>query len=217
MKNYSFKQVLFFAIIAFSLQSCLSNKAFQTARVTPQGDKGFGFGITLPNAEFYTLDTAGVASDTTNLGGFTGEIYGRVGVMEKLDVGFNVSLLGTGGADVKYQFLGDSESQLAGSIGAGFGYLRFGAGDEDDQTTLLDITVPAYFSYHASDAFAVYLSPRYIFRKAGENSSNFGAVGGIRVGGERSGLFLEYGYLKSGDDAYNDQTNINIGFGIGIR
>jgi len=211
------KNLLFFVCFAFCMQSCISNKAFQTARTTPVGDKGFGFGIALPNAEFYSLDTAGVATDTTNLGGFAAEFFGRFGVTEKLDVGVNLTLLGTGGADVKYQFLGDNESPLAASIGAGFGYLTFGAGDEDESNSIIDIMVPAYVSYHAGSALGIYASPRYIFRKAGENSSNFGIVGGLRLGGESSGVFIEYGYLKSSSDAYKDQTQLNIGFGIGIR
>ncbi len=212
------KNLLFFVCLAFCMQSCISNKAFQTARTTPAGDKGFGFGVALPNAEFYDINDSGVTTDTTNLGGFAMEFFGRYGVTDKIDAGVNFTLLGTAGADVKYQFLGDSESPLAASVGAGFGYLSFGSGEDDgNSNSIIDITIPAYISYHAGSALGIYASPRYIFRKAGDNSSNFGVVGGLRLGGERSGVFIEYGYLKSGSDNYADQTQINVGFGIGIR
>ena len=212
MKNF-----LMFLCLGFLLQSCVSNKGFQTARVTPVGETGWGIGMTLPSAEFFDDDGNGNIIDTTDLGGFTGEIFLRRGITEKIDVGFNLSLLGTSGGDIKYQFLGDSESPLAGSIGAGVSYLSFGSDSEDASTSILDITIPAYFSYHPSNAFSVYASPRFIYRSANGSSSNFGILGGIRVGGERSGLFAEYGYLRSNDDFISNVTSLNIGFGIGIR
>ncbi len=211
------KNLFMLLCLGMLMQSCISNKTFQTARVTPVGEKGFGMGVALPKADFYDIDENGDVTDTTSIGGFAGEFFFRTGITEKVDVGVNLTLLGTSGADIKYQFLGDAESKLAGSIGAGFGYLSFNAGEEDASNTIIDIAIPAYFSYHPTKAIGVYASPKYIFRKAGSNSSNFGGVAGLRIGGERNGLFIEYGYLKSTDDAYTDQTQLNVGFGIGIR
>lgn len=207
-----------FLCLGMLFQSCISNKAFQTARVTPEGEKGWGMGLALPKGDFYDTNAEGEIVDTVSLGGFAAEFFFRTGITEKIDVGVNLTLLGTSGADIKYQFLGDESSTIAGSIGAGFGYLSFSAdGDSAESNTIIDINIPAYFSYHPNNSIGVYLSPKYIFRKAGENSSNFGAVAGLRVGGESNGLFIEYGYLKSSDDFYTNQTQFNIGFGIGIR
>jgi len=219
MKNLSFKQLLFFVVIAFSLQSCLSNKAFQTARTTPQGDKGFGVGVSLPSVDEYTLDDNHVALDTSSRGGFAAEIFGRYGLTDKLDVGFNLSIIGTGGVDAKYQFLGDSESVFAGSVGAGIGYLSVttGEGSSETSSSLIDISIPAYFSCHLSNAFALYVSPRFILRKGSDLSGNIGAIGGIRAGTERVGVFAEYGYIRSGNKEFSNQTNINVGVGFGIR
>jgi len=213
------KNLFMILCLGMLLQSCISNKAFQTARVTPQGEKGWGMGVALPKADFFDTNADGEIIDTTSLGGFAGEFFFRTGIAENLDVGVNLTLLGTSGADIKYQFLGDAESKIAGSVGAGFGYLSFssGEGDSESSSSIIDITIPTYFSYHPSSAIGVYVSPKYIFRKADSNSSNFGGVAGLRIGGERNGLFLEYGYLKSSDDNYSDQTQFNIGFGIGIR
>ncbi len=219
MKNLSFKQLLFFVVISFSLQSCLSNKAFQTARTTPKGETGFGIGVSLPSADEYTLDDNDVVIDTSSIGGFAAEIFGRYGVTNKLDVGFNLSIIGTGGVDAKYQFLGDSESIFAGSVGAGIGYLSIttGEGTSETSSSLIDLSIPAYFSCHVSNAFALYVSPRFILRKADGLSSNIGAIGGIRAGTERLGVFAEYGYIRSGSDEISNQTNFNIGVGFGIR
>lgn len=215
MKNLKLFVLLF--AIAGMMQSCVSNKAFQTARTTPAGDSGWGIGLALPSGEI--IDTTSLVADTVTLGGFAGEFFYRYGITDKLDAGVNVTLIGTGGADLKYQFLGDSESPLAASIGAGFGYLSIGGStDGDSSYKVIDITIPAYVSYHPNDALGLYLSPRYILRKFGDQSTNYlGGIAGIRLGGERSGMFLEYGYLNSSDANFGKQTQLNVGFGIGIR
>lgn len=189
--------------------SCVSNKAFQTARTTPQGEAGGGVGIAITDIDFF--ETA----DTTNLGGFTGEIFGRYGIMEKLDVGVNLSLIGTSGLDMKYQFLGDQESAIAGSFGGGIGTFSIESGGV--KTTTIDVTIPGYFSFHSGDALALYTSPRFVQRFSGDNGSFLGIIGGTRIGTESFAIFVEYGYLKSFNDSYSNHKQLNLGVAVGIQ
>lgn len=219
--NNTLKHLAFLAVVTFLMQSCVSNKSFQTARTTAVGDYGWGFGVSLPKGEYIDTSAANTVLDTIDTGGFAGEIFGRFGVAEKVDIGINLTLIGTGGADVKYQFLGDSESTIAGAVGLGVGYLSIGASEnnsDDGSYTVLDFAVPTYFSYHPAEMIGVYASPKFIYRKFGnDNTTFFGGVAGLRIGGERGAAFIEYGYLTGGSDIFSNQTQFNIGFGIGIQ
>ena len=212
--NYQqFYYLFLLAMIGMSTQSCVSNKAFQTARTTTEGEVSYGGGISLPRANFFegVQDTLG-ASEPLSLGGFVLEFFGRYGITEKLDIGLNASLIGTSNFDVKYQFLGDHESEIAGSISAGVGILRI-----DGNGGVLEFNLPAYFSWHPSENFAIYASPRYIFRRVGDDSANFlGGLGGLKIGG-RNAFFAEYGFLGTNSDIFGSQTQLNMGFGINLN
>ena len=76
-------------------------------------------------------------------------------------------------------------------------YSDVSSDDEDkDETTLIDLTVPVYASYHPADAFALYTSPKYLMRISDENSQHVGLTGGLRLG-KVGGVFLEATYLTS--------------------
>lgn len=196
-------------LVAFSISSCVSNRAFQTARTTPQGEAGGGAGLAITQSNTFE------STDTTDLGGFTGEIFARYGLTEKLDLGFNLSLIGTAGADFKYQFIGDQESAFAGSAGGGIGYFSIESGDV--KTTTIDVIVPAYFSFHAGDALALYTSPRFVQRFSNGNGTFLGLIGGTRIGTEQFAIFLEYGVLKSFNDNYSNHKQFNLGMAVGIK
>jgi len=210
MKNLKYLWVFLGFIGLLSIQSCISTSALQTARVTPAGETAWGIGVLLPKAEL-------INGDSTDFKSFAGELSARYGITDKLDVGAKLTLIGTGGVDAKYQFLGDAESKFAGSAGLGFGYLSFGT--DDDKTTLYDLTVPAYFSYHPVTAVSAYVSPRFIYRHLpGASNTFFGGVVGLRLGTKKFGIFGEYVYLNSSKKETNsNQTQLNFGIGINIR
>ncbi len=210
--------VILLAMIGVSTQSCVSNKAFQTARTTSEGEVSFGGGISFPNAEFFSDSQDSLGLDVTNIGGFGLEIFGRYGITEKLDVGVNVTLIGTSGLDLKYQFLGDHESEIAGSISVGASILRITVdGDSTGGGGVFDFSVPAYFSWHPAEKFAIYASPRYTFRRIGDTSANFiGGLGGLKLGGENA-FFIEYGFFGTNSDSFGNQRQFNLGFATNLN
>lgn len=205
MKNHLTCIFLFLAIVMFS--SCVSNKSFQTARTTNQGELGYGFGLAVPELTYIP--------DATDLGGIAGELFARYGITEKLDIGINVTLLGTSGLDLKYQYLGDKESAFAGALG--FSFATSSIENNNVNSTTYDITLPAYFSYHAGDALALYASPRVVQRVSENNGTFGGIIGGTRIGTERFAVFAEYVYLHSAKGNYSNHKQLNIGIGFGIN
>jgi hypothetical protein len=200
-----------FSLLLMSLmQSCVSTSALQTARVTPKGEIATGIGVLLPKAEL-------IAGDSTDFNGFAGEISLRYGITDKLDVGTKITLIGTGGVDAKYQFIGDGDSKFAGSAGLGLGYLTLDLGGA--RSTIVDLTIPAYFSYHPINAVALYVSPRFLYRNVpGFSNTFFGGIGGVRLGTRKFGIFGEYVYLESSNKETNsNQTQWNIGLGFNIQ
>ena len=210
MKKVTLKLVVFSFFAALLLQSCVSTSALQTARVTPKGEVAWGVGVLFPKAEL-------IAGDSTDFQSFAGEVSIRYGITDKLDVGGKLTLIGTGGVDAKYQFLGDEESTFAGSVGLGAGYLSIDLGG--GSTTIIDLTIPTYFSYHPITAVALYASPRFIYRNfPGASNTFFGGIGGIRLGGKKFGVFGEYVFLNSSKkDTNSNQTQFNVGIGVNFR
>jgi len=207
-----------FVGLIFGMQSCVSTSSFQTARVTETGEYGYGAGITLPRYTFEEEITDTIfGSNSQSVNGFAGEIYARYGVMENLDVGLKVAVIGSSGIDAKYQFLGDSESMLAGSVGLGLSYLSInGGGNDATSYRTFDLTVPLYFSIHPTDWFSFYLSPRYLYRASSNNASFYGGIGGVRVG-KRTAGFIEYALMANNSDLWGTHRQLNIGIGIGIN
>lgn len=193
------------------MQSCVSNKAFQTARTTPKGEFGGGLGMTIQGGDVYFEEDESISA-----GGFTLEAFARVGLSDKADMGLNISLIGTSGADVKFQIAGDATSKFAASIGGGFGVLAF---DIDDGTGgVTDLYVPAYLSLYPNEAIGVYFSPRYTLRVFNDNRENYlGGILGFRVGVEKAAFFMEFGTLVSGSDTSISSRQVNLGFGYNIR
>jgi len=209
------RYLAFTGVTALLLSGCVSMSSMQTGRTVGQGNteinvggSGVKYGFVLGSE---TTDTASVSAPML-------EADFRYGVTDKLDVGGKVSLLGTSGLYGKYQFLGDRESVLAGSVGAGFGYLQLGAssGIDDASFSIFDLTVPVYFSVHPAKWIGIYATPRYTMRIIGKDSSHwFGGTGGIRLG-NRFGGFAEYSLFTSSAATVNlSQVAFGLSFGLG--
>lgn len=188
-------------LAAALLAGCASMSTMQTARTTPKDAVVGLLGAGVVNSEFALGEL-----DTITINAPFLEVGGRYGINEKLDVGLKLTIIGTAVGDVKYQFLGNQESKLAGSVGFGLGYLSIESGDS--KSKMFDIMTPLYFSYHPAEWLSLYASPRYVFRinsyttddtTTGSSSSHwYGATGGIRLG-NRAGFMAEYSYFGNSD------------------
>lgn len=202
----------------FLLQSCISNRAFQTARTVPKHEIGLGFGTGTQTSKYIRTSSDGTPGDTSDVGGFTAEVFTRYGLGERMDAGFYASLPGSLGLDAKYQWIGDAESKLAVSSGLGFGYNNSEYDSRNHESrSVLELIVPMYISYHPLPNWGIYASPRFKYHVYGlDNLSYFGGIAGLRFG-QKNGLFIEYCYLEpSSDRVYSNQAQLNIGLGIGI-
>jgi len=208
------KFIIAFGIILYlvSMQSCVSTTAFQTARVTEAGDYGYSGGILLPN---YSYEGSG--EDLKTDYEFPAvDLRARYGLINNLDVGGHISLIGSSGLDVKYQYYGDSESLLAAAAGFDISYLSIDTNGETAYQSI-DYTIPLYFSIHPSEFLGIYLSPRYSYRNISIGNGSFiGAVGGVRIGKRVAG-FVEYAFMASTNNNWSDHTQLNIGIGVGIN
>jgi hypothetical protein len=214
-----------FALAIYMLPSCVSMTSLQTARTMEKGEFGGGFGGGMVNAEINS------GTETFDLKAPFMEASARYGITDKLDAGAKITLIGTSGLDVKYQFLGDKQSLLAGSVGTGFGYLSLssGSGDNISKSVITDINVPVSFSIHPKEWFAFYASPRYTLRlnsynntvngvddKGSSNSNWYGITTGIRLG-KKVGFLVEYSYYLNDTDGTPPLTQFAAGLAIGIR
>ena len=206
-----------FAGIILFLSSCASMSMMQTARTTEKGKLGTSYGGGVVQSELI-LGT----SDTLDLNAPFAEVGARYGITDNLDAGLKLTLIGTGVADVKYQFIGDSESVFAGSVGLGVGYLSIESGSS--KSSIYDLMVPAYFSVHPTDWLGIYAGPRYVFRINSYNTDQesdtgtshwYGGTAGIRLGG-RVAFLGEFSYFGTSNQD-TPLTQITGGLSIGIR
>lgn len=199
-------------LLVISTQSCISNKAFQTARTMDKGSVGFGAGL-----GFHKF---GENQNGESFGGSTFEGIVRYGITDRFDAGLNFSFIGTSGFDLKYQFLGDHESEFAGSISGGLSILQTtysNSNEEDSIDRILDFNIPVYFSFHPIENFALYISPKYVYRTYSDIGLPLvGGLGGMKIGNEIS-FFVEMGFLNSITTDASLQTQFNLGFAYKIN
>lgn len=148
--------------------------------------------------------------------GVVSEINARYGVIDQLDVGTTIRIIGASGIDLKYQFYGDHESKYAVAVGTEFGFFFIPTRYQDVNT--FEMTIPAFLGYYPSENFALYINPKYVYRKYGsiETTSFWGATGGARMGDD-VGFFVEYGFLWNRSSDWSNQRQLNIGISKEIR
>lgn len=194
------------ALLALAASGCLNASTLQTARALPPGDHQalVGGGMTtFPGAP----DDIGKALASLPYG----EVGYRVGLLDGLEVGAHVTLLGTGGVDGKWQFV--DEGPLAIATGLGIGYLETTATSSSDgvekksKSTLIDAVLPLYISYDIGSHLAVYGAPKYLLRAVVADSGsqawhNVGATFGVKLG-DGFGLLAESTFLRNLSESYN--------------
>jgi hypothetical protein len=184
---------------------CINAATLTTARSLPPGDRQIFLGGGMTTAELKPIKSGQFA-----------ELGGRVGLVDGLEAGVHATLLGTGGFDLKYQFL--DLGPLAVAAGLGVGYLTIG---KDTETTtsghntttkkpaagIVDLIVPVYASWDVGSHLSAYSCVKYLFRYIFGGTASYSedfAAGtlGIKLG-DAWGLLTEGSFVKGihGSDA----------------
>lgn len=191
-------------------QSCMSVSSMQTARVTPPKKFTVGKGLNMTHYRAFTEEK------TRNVLGLMTETSLRYGIVDQVDIGLKLKIVGTSGGDIKYQYYGDANSLFAAAVALEMGYFIVSTRYTDPTT--FEAAIPLHFSYHPSETFACYLTPKYVYRTYGniESTSFYGFVCGFRFG-KRFGLFTEYANLWNNSEVWSNQRQINVGFAKTIK
>ncbi len=230
MKNHIF--VIMFTLFAgIVLSGCINLSSLQTAEALKEGE-----GRVIMGAGYYTSPSVNEAlnkkSDEEEAEGVTverdkiddikvpyAEVGYRYGVMDKLEIGGKLTIIGTMGLDAKYQFLDAGDFDMAAGLGLAYMTLESSSGSGDDETkyknVMIDTTVPLYISYRLANSFAFYTTPKYILRtvstkatmgdeedSSSDNMSLVGATVGMMIGSDW-GLALEGTYMKDTDSEFD--------------
>ena len=151
MKNLNY---LLICCAAVFFTGCFSFSNLQSAKTLGKGESEFG--VSVGYIGFVDGELNGTFPVPTL------EIQGKYGVSDKADIGLKFSNIGISVASLKYQFVGDKSSKFAAATGLGLGgtLVGFNLGDEGN-LRFFQIEVPLHLSFHPSDKFAMYFSPKY--------------------------------------------------------
>lgn len=208
--------IIFFcsAFLAFICVSCVSTAAFQTAQTLQPGEYEIVAGTSVVSGKKLTSE---VNENTTRDGGTysISEIGGRVGIVEKLDLG--IKFLGNGlGIDGKYQLSGP-KAHLATALSLGAAQAL--TGDEPRQTdvSVRDMFASFLVSVHLlENTIAAYAIPRLYMRTLGGEMGGsmmlYYLAFGTKVG-KSFGGYLETSVLKSMRSDF-EQQQYSLGFFI---
>lgn len=200
--------LFFLIILAFS--SCASLTGYQDGKSVGAGNGEAMISLNFSQSPTFTdiEDSFGIEE----IPSFTFpniELGGRYGVSEKLDITLRMNTNLNLGVGAKYQLIGDRASEFALGLGAEAG--TFGL-----ITGLWNVQVPLYTSFHPSDKFTIYASPRFIYQ--------FSTIGGVEgwnyLGGNFGFLFgsrhkfgLDIGYYQVGATGVDKIGLISAGIG----
>lgn len=191
------KTLSILAIGSLALGACANMSALQTAETLPEGKGEFSVGGGYVNHEAIVKD-----SEKSKVSAPYLEFQYRRGIMDKLDAGAKITLIGTGGVDVKYQLVDSPEFDLA--VGTSLAYLSMSSSsgegvtteDTSSKATIIDWTIPVYVSSLVSDGVTLYGSPKYMLRAGDGGTLNvLGVTGGVKIG-QDSGVMIETTYGK---------------------
>ncbi len=150
------------------------------------------------------------------------EFRGQFGASERLDIGLNIDQTSFLGPTIKYQYIGGQDSRFASSIGldAGFNFGIFLFGNLTHY-----VTVPLYASFHPTDYFSIYLTPRYIYTSeytfahptggqlgAGDHFNRIGGSYGLLIGNKHK-IALE---VSNFGEEFYIPTQFSVGYNYSI-
>jgi len=199
-------------LLLLLLNSCSQLSSLQTAKTLEKNDAiigaaAFGYGIQDENASGGELGSGVVPHF---------EIFGRYGVVNKVDLGLKLSTSGNALLDGKFQFSGNTESKFAMAAGGGF---EFQGNPSSNEKFIYRVHLPIYLSFHPRQDLAIYTTPRYVFQSViDDNNSYFiGASGGFsyRFSEDFTGMLEGSYYLPNIENSNNDGTYLyQIGLGV---
>lgn len=168
-----------FYLLAIFATSCASLTGYQDGKSIGEGNGEIIASLNLSQSpSFGDLEDSTGIVDIPSFSFPNIEVGGKYGVTEKLDVFVRLNTNFNFNAGVKYQLVGDRSSQFALGTGGEIG--TFGL-----FSSLWNVQIPVYASFHPTEKFTVYLSPRYIY----QFSSFAGLEGWSYMGGNFGLLF----------------------------
>lgn len=170
---------LFIAVVGLVLQSCFTFTTLSTGRTIGKGTHEI-----MPSLASYYVD----GTSTTPV---LPQLSYTYGLGKRLDVGANLSLAITG-LHAKYQVVGDQDSDFC--LATGIQYNYFGVrqsatsgSSQDSRISLSNLAIPLYTSWHPTERFALYLTPKLI-RLGGQKSAQSNSPDVIWMTGVTPGL-----------------------------
>ena len=209
-KNLNLLKSFSFFLIAIFATSCASLTGYQDGKSIGEGNGEIMASLNLSQSpSFNEIEDS---SNIINIPRFSFpniEVGGKYGVTEKLDVFVRLNTNLNFNAGMKYQVVGDRSSQFALGVGGEIG--TFGL-----ITSLWNVQIPLYASYHPTEMFSVYLSPRYIYQFttfAGlDGWSYVGGNFGLLIGNKNK-FGIDIGIYKVGANGTGKIGLTTFGFG----
>ncbi len=170
------------------LTGCTSFSSLQTGRVLPEGTNRFFVG-----AGFFRTPEVSPSEPNKVTFPFL-EGGARFGFTEGWDVGMKYTMPGMFTGDLKFNMVDEDGFALAAGFGAGYVAVKSTDTSDDHhlKSEVLDLIFPLYVSYDFSEAFGVYMSPRFVLRYAQSQQNLLGSAIGLRFGNS-VGIFVEGG------------------------
>jgi hypothetical protein len=204
-------------LISAAMTGCVNMSSHQTAEVLKPNESR-----TLIGGGYFMSEEINAGLDEASSGEVKDikfpylEMSYRRGIIEKLDVGAKLTIIGTIAGDAKYQLF--NNEKFAAAAGAGLGYLSMSSGEGESkiESKIIDLMVPFYTSYRMAENFALYLTPQYVYRNISssdgdkDGTSLIGSTLGMMIG-KTAGMTLEATMMKAVGSDF-DMIQAGLGF-----
>jgi hypothetical protein len=146
-----------FVAIAWTVVGCANFSQLQEADTLPRGEFRMGAGASVTAYE----TEIGSESDTFIVP--AANVWARYGITDEFEMHANLWIPLGASVGGKYQLVGGpTQEGFALSLGLDVGALSLSSGDS--KVTVVDFYVPVYTGYRFSEAFQLYLTPKYVLR-----------------------------------------------------
>lgn len=196
-------------LIFFNLftKGCVSIASYQTAETLKQGRYRSVIGLGLKNDNNNDRLGTDVSTDHPTSTQYLGEYILHYGITDWFQISGHLLFPSGSGLDTKFRYLwGDFSAALG--LGYSYGVQSIKGEDGDDnqlEVEIQDYKVPFYFSYRFGSLFAVYTTPKYVYRTLTCDIDNKLSLAGGDAGmiiGEDWGAILEYSFLADTKSSY---------------
>jgi hypothetical protein len=203
-------------LLILILHSCISLTSYEDGKTIGKGKFEAMPSLNLHQAPSITFfDTENKLEDIPII------VYPNIAMSFKYGIGNRTDLYGKGGTNMgynvgfKHQLIADRSSKFALATGAEIGILIIPSFFQDGYS-IPNIQIPIYTSYHPSDKFAVYLTPRYMYQFKSEKDTNDYLYYGGNLGlmyGKKHKIGLDFGLYQVAVRDLGRLPIYNIGIG----